>query len=183
MRWNEISSEDQQLILQNAAARVSIDDTTDTGSNVVSYRVSNADIVRYARGERNSVSSAQLKMAFRSNPQLRLRFDRLISKYAKFSVPLAAAAAAGETARRRDPQTGLEIEWVASTADPNSIFVRVAIPASARPASRLILRKDDDIKVIHLDDEGDDELLEVLIDRKSLEYRLLSDLDSLLWVS
>lgn len=184
MKWNEISIERQSEILQNAAARFLVDeDVPATEQDVIVSSVTNAELVAYALGRPLTQPESRLKLALRMNADLRRRFDRIMNRYAKSAVPFAAAASHGTISKRRDPDTGLEVEWVGSSAEPNSIFVKVLVPDSMRPASRLLLRKGEEIEVIPLEDDGEDDMIEVLISRDSDQYTLLSDPDSLLWVS
>lgn len=183
MKWNEITADQKLTVLQKAAVRYQLDEEASPAGNVTANRLTNADLVALARGMPTVAPASVIKFAMRTDPALRHRFDRILDRYSRLRVPNAAAASDGLSSRRRDPSTGLEIEWVESTAEPNSVFVKVLAPPSMRPASRLLLRDGDEFAIIALNDDGQDDLIEVLIARDSDEFRLLSKRDSLLWLS
>jgi hypothetical protein len=112
---------------------------------------------------------------------MRETLDRLLDRYAKVSVPIAAAASSGVARRRRHAGLGVEIEWLESSAEPNTIFVRVHAPVSMRPVKELVLRgADGEMRSIALVDDGGD--IEKLVDRRSVEFTLLVDEASKLWL-
>ncbi|MEM9570749.1 MAG: hypothetical protein AAF996_04735 [Pseudomonadota bacterium] len=186
MKWSDFSETQKELILQNASNRAAMGEELEFDSSPISKGVTNVDIAKYAMGNTQGLSIASLKFALRTDLALRQRFDDLMDHYATLQVPLARAAATEAFAgRRRDPKTGLEVEWIASSVEPSTIIVKILIPESLKVNSvaRLVLRNDDEIAEIHLPDDDLDDTIEVLIDRSSDEFHLLSDGESKLWLS
>ena len=186
MKWSDFSTSQKEVILRNAGNRIALDGIEEFDAPKITGSVSNVDIAKYAMGHMQGLSVARIKLALRTHPELRQRFDDLMDQYAAIQVPLARAAASVESAgRRRDPKTGLEVEWVISSVEPSTIIVKVFIPESLKSNSvaRLVLRSGDKIAEIHLPGDDLDDTIEVLIDRSSDEFHLLSDGDSKLWLS
>jgi len=179
MRWSEIPPQRQSAIVEAAAMHLAAGD--EDGQETPVSRVTVADVADYARGTRSRLSDAALRSALRADPAMRSAFDALLDRYAILSVPLAAAASSGEPGRRRHVEAAVEIEWLQSSAEPNTMFVRVHAPASMRPLSELVLRGEDGaLGVIRLVDDGDE--IEVLVERGSPEFALLVDEGSNLWL-
>lgn len=178
MRWCDLSSERQRAVVAAAAARLSANRELDPGAL---DQVTIADLADYARGRPLRQPEAAIRLTLRREPVMRHALDLLLDRYASVSLPLAAAASTGATRRRRQADIGVEVEWLESSVEPNTVFVRVVAPASVRPVRELILRgHDGDVRAIALEDAGD--AIEVLLDRRSPEFVLLQDEESKLWL-
>ena len=184
MKWRELSEDVQEKSLEAAARRfdnrvVFDDEDTPPLSNIVTF----VDIARFARGDALDKSTTQINFAMRTNARLRMLFDSMMADSAATEIPMAAAASSGHITLRRDLETGVEVQLVASQAEPNTIFVRVTAPDSMRPLQRLVVRSGDEMEVLLLQDEAEDDIVEVLVDRASLAFRLIQEPESQLWIS
>jgi hypothetical protein len=180
MRWSDITPEQRKRIVDAAATRLAVSDDEDAEVPAVT-QTTIADLADYARGRRMRRSEAEIRMALRTDPAMRDAFDRLFDHYAKVSIPLAMAASSGEVRRRRQADMGVEIEWIESSAEPNTMFVRIHAPSSIRPVSELIMRGEEgEMRKITLVDDGDE--IEVLVDRDSLEFTMLVSEGTKLWL-
>jgi hypothetical protein len=186
MRWIDITPSRRQAIINAAAARLALDDMTDdtiednapaSGAGAVTI----ADLSDYARGRALRRSEESIRSAVRTDLVMRRACDRLLDRYSKVGIPLAAAASSGAIKKRRQVELGAEVEWLESSAEPNTVFVRVHVPPSMRPVKELILLgPDGDLRGIRLLDEGDE--VEVLVERNSVEFGLLVNEASKLWL-
>jgi hypothetical protein len=183
MRWIDITPERRRVIVEAAAARLATaDDEAD--QPLTAQYVTVADLADYARGRplrQAGATLAAIRMALRTDAAFREAFDRLFDQYAKVSIPFAAAASSGTVSKRRQADLGAEIEWFDSSVEPNTMFVRVHAPEWMRPVKELVIRGEDgDMRTIALVDDGDE--IEVLVDRNSLEFSLLVNESSKLWL-
>jgi hypothetical protein len=183
MKWNDLGPQEQERVIALAAA---LHDAREPLPELaaIANRVTPAGLADYARGARTAPSLAAIRFALRTDPTLNPLLEQLLDHFAEATVPLAAAASSGTISKRRDPGTGLEITLAISSAEPSTVIMRLDAPGSLRPLHRLVVRGEDgETAEITVDDTGEDDVLELLIGRDSIEFRLLTDEDSRIWLS
>lgn len=181
MKWSHITPERREEIVASAALRLTLDDRV-VDPQAAGDRVTVADVADYARGRPLRRADLSISDAVRGDTALRDALDVLLDRYASVAIPLAAAAASsGPSGRRRHAEMGVDIEWQHSSAEPKTVFVRVHAPAAIRPLREIVMRGEDgDVRTIALVDDGDE--IETLIDAHSLEFGLLVNENSKLWL-
>jgi hypothetical protein len=182
MRWNDIAPERKTAIIESAAAQLTVDDD-EARLRAPVDRVTVADLADFARGRPLRCGQPALQQALRADLVMRETFDLLFDRYALVSLPPAIAASSGAPRRRRQADAQVEVEWVQSSAEPDTVFVRVYAPSRMRPVSHLMLRGDDGtLCKIALADDGAEEVIEALVDRRSPEFHLLQNEAARLWL-
>lgn len=176
MKWNDLSADARQAVIRGAAARLAFAEEMD--EDAADERVTVADLADYARNRLTRVSFDAIRRAV-ADPRMGQTFDGLLDRYASI-IPLASAASSDEILTRRT-EDGVEVKAVPSSAQPNTIFVRLQVPATKGRVRELVMRAPDgELQVIPLGDGG--EKIQVLIDRNSAEFRVLGNDESKMWL-
>lgn len=176
MRWIEATPEQRDYIV-GLAATMLVADGDEALEEEAGRRITVADLADYARGRPLRKSEAALRLILMRHAAMRGAFSQLLARFGGVTLPFPVAAADVAPARRQDTATGTEVAWLQSSADENTVFVRISAPATMRPLSTLTLfGTDGQVAIIRIDDDGGD--VEVLLERNSPEFSLLSDQDA-----
>lgn len=183
MKWNLLSEDQQKACFAEAAARIDDKDTIYTKLENKDRGVLFSDIADFALNRPLRLPRAQLAFAMRTNRHLADLFDTLMQAHAILEIPTAAAASSGEVTFRRQIEEDVELSIVQSDADENMVFLRLDVPDHLRPLMRLVVKTEDYLEVIPLDDQYDDETVEVLLDKRTDQYKSIQVEDAQIWLS
>src|SRR5262245_51049031 len=164
MRWIELTPEQRDEIVGVAAAML-VADGDDVLEEEARRRITVADLADYARGLPLRKSEAALRLVLMRDAGMREAFSLLLGRFGGVPLPFPVAASdMTAPTRRRDEASGTEVAWFQSSADENTVFVRISAPNRTQPLSTLtLLGTDGQVAIIRLDDYGGD--VEVLLER------------------